>query len=69
MYGFKQKKEMRLMNYPGRIPLIPCILQLWLYLREYCTPDEWEMTEIEAEEPEMVTWGHYDDEQDEWVYL
>jgi len=68
MFALKCRKDMGLLRFPGRIPFIQ---HLWCCLRPYYVVDyemDWEVTN-KVEKIEVIEWGHYNEELQEWIYL
>ena len=57
---------MGLLRFPGRIPFIH---HLWCCLHPYVHRDmDWEIPD-KVEKIEVIEWGHYDEDLQEWIYL
>jgi len=66
MYTIRIRKQLRLMDYPGRIPFLHHLwgcLQMYLKIPKY--EEEWEIVDVIDE----FEWGYYDIESDKWVHL
>ena len=57
---------MSLFKYPGRIPFV---YHLMVCLKQYF-PESYYIEHVEMHEAsDIVVWGHYDSEFDEWIQL
>ena len=72
MYATRIRKPLRLMDFPGRIPLLT---HLWgclrIYLRIPKQEDDWEIVNI-IEDVDVIDdceWGLYDVESKKWIIL
>ena len=64
MYTIRIRKQLRLMDYQGRIPFLHHLLGcLRMYLKIPKYEEDWEFVGIEEE------WGYYDMESKKWINL